>query len=605
MRSFRFVALFVCTAALGFAQLTLDQKLADFNQLVALYAKNYAPYEWKRDVIGFDLYDTKPWLDKIRESKTDLDFYDICVNYVASLQDSHDEFILPSDFVAYLHFDIDIYDGKTLIEAIDRSYLPSRTYPFQVGDELVSVDGKPTQDLITAYIPFAANGSANPSSRRRLAADAITFRAQVFFPRAAEIPESSIIVVLRQNGARETYTIKWDIKGTPLFTEGPVPSPRAEARKQAKAPSVARARHGFRPPVMIDIPSDDPPAEAPGSNPWGLWTGPRPAAEPDPVPGYLQPLMDLQTMSAFYTPFNFGGFGPFAPLFAPPAGFRLRLGSRSTDLFVSGTFPAGTKTIGYIRIPTMSPSSTTTALTQFAGEIAFFQQNTDGLVVDVMRNGGGSLCYVEALGTLLIPGPFRSIAYEIRATQFWVQVFSSFLFSAKAANAPQWVVDVYGFLLKQVQQALSENRGRTGDLPICGTTFDVSGVVDSTGKNAAYAKPIVVVTDEFSLSAAEAFAMILQDANRATIFGMRTDGGGGNPAAYNAGAYSEGQTRVTRTFVTRKNFVSTPDFPASRYLENTGVYPNILQDYMTKDNLLDGGKTFVAAMVQAILGLLP
>src|SRR5260370_4089258 len=130
-------------------------------ELAGLYAKNYPPSEWKRDVIHFDLYDIKPWLDQINLSKTDLEFYDICVNYVVSLQDSHDEFTLPSDFLAYLHLDIDIYDGKTLIDGIDRFYLPSRNYPFQTGDEIVSVDGKATQDLIKAYTPFAANGSGN------------------------------------------------------------------------------------------------------------------------------------------------------------------------------------------------------------------------------------------------------------------------------------------------------------------------------------------------------------------------------------------------------------------------------------------------------------
>ena len=49
-----------------FGQLTPDQKLADFMQLSGLYAKHYAPYEWKRDVLGFDLYQVKPWLDKTR-----------------------------------------------------------------------------------------------------------------------------------------------------------------------------------------------------------------------------------------------------------------------------------------------------------------------------------------------------------------------------------------------------------------------------------------------------------------------------------------------------------------------------------------------------------
>jgi hypothetical protein len=103
MRKPLLAILVLCTASAGFAQLTPEQKNTDFMALVGLYDKNYAPYEWARDVLGFDLLNVKFWLDKVGQSKSDLEFYDICVRYVASLQDSHDEFTLPSDFEAFCH----------------------------------------------------------------------------------------------------------------------------------------------------------------------------------------------------------------------------------------------------------------------------------------------------------------------------------------------------------------------------------------------------------------------------------------------------------------------------------------------------------------------
>ena len=42
-------------ANLGFAQLTIEQKVQDFQALAGLYAKRYGPYEWKRDALHFDL----------------------------------------------------------------------------------------------------------------------------------------------------------------------------------------------------------------------------------------------------------------------------------------------------------------------------------------------------------------------------------------------------------------------------------------------------------------------------------------------------------------------------------------------------------------------
>jgi hypothetical protein len=53
--------------------ITAKQRIADLEQLSGFYAKNYAPYEWKRDVIGFDLLRLTPWLQRIQHSD-DLDF---------------------------------------------------------------------------------------------------------------------------------------------------------------------------------------------------------------------------------------------------------------------------------------------------------------------------------------------------------------------------------------------------------------------------------------------------------------------------------------------------------------------------------------------------
>lgn len=577
------------------AQLTTDQKVSDFNYLAGLYAKNYQPYQWKRDVIGFDLYNVKPWLDQVKQSKSDLEYYDICVRYVAALQDSHDEYTLNSDYYAYLHFDVDIYDGAVLIDGIDRSYLPTGKFPFRVGDEVISLDGVAATDLIAKYIPYAANGSANASSRRRLAADSFTLRQQVFFPGAPLHASTAAVVIKRQSGAVETYVILWDESGTPLLSAGPVTTPLLAGRKAAPM-SVSRARS-----LASALRTGDSSAD----NPWGAYTGPKPETVAEDVPEYQKPLLEFQTMRGLEARVDFGGFGALFPVYNPPAGFKARLGGGAADQFLSGTFVSGSRTFGLIRIPTMSPSNTTTALRQFQTEIQYMQQNTDGLMIDVMRNGGGSLCYTESLEKLLIPHPFRSIAYEIRATDYWVAVFSRTVQAAIDSGAETWMIESYQSLLNDIKVANAQNRGDTGYVPICGPYYEnVQPTTNAAGASIAYTKPILVMTDEFSLSAAEAFTMILQDEQRATVFGMRTDGGGGNPGNYQAGAYSEGSTRVTRTFITRKTEVKTPDFPASHYLENTGVYPDVPQDYMTKDNLLTGGKTFFAAAVAAMNNLI-
>ncbi len=588
-------AIFLSVSA--WAQLTPDQKVSDFLQLAGLYAKNYAPYEWKKQVFGFDLYDAKPWLDQIKQSKTDIDFYDICVRYVASLQDSHDEVNLPSVFSAYLHFDVDIYDGKVLVEAVDRMRLPLDQYSFGPGDEVVSVDGVTAAQWIDALIPYSANGSGSVSSQRRLAADGMTYRTQFWNPRAAQIGDSAMVVIQSQTGDTATYTIPWDKYGVAFVSEGPVPSISAMARKsgmtKAGMPTAAvRPVRASRAAVSS------------GSNPWGVWTGAPPNVAPDdPPPAYMQALKNLDNFRGNFISEDFPFDTPF-PVFDPPAGFRLRLGAGQNDMFLSGTFRSGSHTFGLIRIPTMSPASTTLALRQFATEIAYFQQNTDGLVIDIMRNGGGSGCYSQQLAQYLIPSTFRGLSTQVRATLTWVASFSDSVIAAQTEGAPQWVIDLYTAYLNEVQQALQENRGLTGPLPACGSSFDTPPAMSTTGASLAYTKPIVLLTDTFTLSSAEVFAMLLQDAQRATIVGTRTDGGGGSVVSFSAGAYSEMSSRVTVSLITRAQAVQTPGFPSSVYIENAGIYPDVMDDYMTLDNLLNHGKTFFNTATNTLVSLL-
>src|SRR6266496_2534600 len=142
-----------------FGQLTLPQKISDFNDLVAAFDRNYGPYEWKRDTIRFDLLDTKAWLG----------------------------------------LSADIYDGKVLIDSINRTLLPASKFAFQIGDELVSVDGQNVQDLIQQFSKYAV--AANPRSTARNAASLIGFRPQGLMPHAVDLGDSASLLIQRQDGS--------------------------------------------------------------------------------------------------------------------------------------------------------------------------------------------------------------------------------------------------------------------------------------------------------------------------------------------------------------------------------------------------------------------
>ena len=117
--------LLTITSVTGHTQdaLTKDQRIEDLTQLANMYTKNYAPYEWKRDTQDFDLLRLTPWIQRVRHSD-DLEFQEELIEYVASLNDAHDFIAFPTTFSASLPMNVDIYDGKVLIEAMNPLAFP-------------------------------------------------------------------------------------------------------------------------------------------------------------------------------------------------------------------------------------------------------------------------------------------------------------------------------------------------------------------------------------------------------------------------------------------------------------------------------------------------
>ncbi len=529
--------------------LTPSQKESDFRYLASLYATYYAPYEWKKQLLGFDVLSIQPWLDRVAATTTDLDFYEVCVAYVASLNDTHDHFTLPSDFVARFPITVDVYDGKVLIETINRTQLPQATYPFEVGDELVSVDGKAVEQLLSDFAKYAAY--ANPIATRRLAATRIISRVQSLMPHAPDVGDSATVVVRRQSGAMETYKISWQKTGTPLEV-GPL----------AKAPA--------------------------------------PKANAD-TPDYMR-LLEETRYSGVGVQGSLTGvlnFGSRTPIFAGglPSTFTLRLGSKSADFFYSGTFKYEELTLGYIRIPNYAPPSQSVALQQFQSEIDFMSANTDGLIVDEMRNTGGNLCFGEEIATRLIPFPFQATGFQLRA--YWTRVlaFYNSLTNARNQGAPSAVIAQYQLLFNALADANAKLRGLTEPVPLCTSSLNRNPATDSSGNVIAYRKPLMLLVDEFTLSTADSVASMIQSSDRGLLYGMRTNGAGGNNTTYDAGPFSEGFAGMTIGLQTRRVSFATPDYPASIYIENVGVRPEVVNDYMTRENLLQNGAPFVRSFL--------
>jgi hypothetical protein len=571
--------LLTVSAALPRAQtaLTEPQRIADLNQLASFYAKNYAPYEWKRDVFGFDLLRLNEWLQEIHKAE-DLDFQETLIEYVASLNDAHDYIAFPTTFSAFLPLSLDIYDGKVLIDSINRAALPAAQFPFVIGDEIIAVDGRPVQDVIRSFRKYAI--AANPRSTDRIAATRIVSRSQQIIPNLPDLGETATLVIHRAaTGAANAYGIPWIKNGIPITSQGPVPSPgRRPFRETEQTPGTGSAPGNGAPPFLFRV------TDA--------------AAMDDTLPSYMQPVAALLNASVPQEYYTVLGFGSKFPIYALPPGFVQRLGVAPSDFFLTGTFPAGGLRIGFIRVPSMAPPSSALALQQLDAEIAYFNLNTDALIVDVMRNPGGFVSFVEAIAQRFIPTPFRTMGFEIRATGAWLFSFASQLNFARLSNAPPQIIQNLENNFNEVLRAYNEQRGRSAPVSLNST-----GSLTLAPATVVYAKPLMVLTDEFSASGGDMFPAILQDNHRGPIFGMRTMGAGGSVVGFNATAYTESFFRVTVSLMNRGHLIQTPDFPPAPYIENIGVRPDIVQNYMTRTNLLTAGAPFVQAFTAAIMNL--
>ena len=293
------------------------------------------------------------------------------------------------------------------------------------------------------------------------------------------------------------------------------------------------------------------------------------------------------------------GYGDTKPVFDLPSDFETRLGSAPFDFFYSGVLHAQGLRIGYLRIPSFEGGYYDSV--DFQSEITYLQQNTDGLILDIMRNPGGDACFAEDLLTRVNPNSFRTVGLEIRATRSWVSDYLHALEDARALGADDVILKQLESNLSAVQQAFHQPSGRTQALPVCGPSLDLEPAKDKASRVVAYTKPIILLTDEFTASAGDLFAAAMQDNQRALLFGNRTMGAGGNVNQYQTTTYSEGAGLVTESLMTRNHQVITEGFPATSYIENVGVRPDLVQDYMTQDNLLSSGAGFVKAFTDAIV----
>lgn len=571
MRTIRISSLLAVFSAMSFAELTTEQRVSDFIELGNLFARHYTPVQWKAELLGVDALNLRPWLEQVRAAKDDIEYLDVCVRYVGSLQDGHANFLLQSSFTATLGFNADLYEGKVLVDA-----LRANLRGIAIGDEVVSMDDRPIAEWLERMKPYASAGSVD--STRRIASNLLFNRTQQAIPWTHRVGDTAKLEIRKADGTMATVTVPWLKSGVPVTELGRAGGLRSTI-----------VRLGDKPVKMWQ---EDP------SNPWGAYTGERAGFPEDAltekqkatrseVEFRMSPAMDMITST-----------GRFTPLFNPPEGFRARLGGRVTDEFLSGTFPLGSATIGFLRIPNFTPRSANNAILQFWAEIDAFELTTSALVIDITNNGGGNGCLAELYMQSLARRPFWGVNSWYKPSQRWVRSFESNSAFYRAVGEP-WEIRLaehYEGLMREAYQ-----KGEfTGVFPTCSATLDPPPDLEF-----GYSKPVILLTNEMSFSAADLMAAMFADARRGPIFGRHTAGLGGGTINFNGPGLSESIVRSTVQILVHRDAVSVPGYAATRFYENIGIAPSVEAELNTRENLINGGRTFLNRLLEEIRKLLP
>lgn len=265
------------------------------------------------------------------------------------------------------------------------------------------------------------------------------------------------------------------------------------------------------------------------------------------------------------------------------------------------------KVIGYVRIPHYS--SSTPEFTEFKALIKKFEASTDALVIDEVNNPGGSVLYVYALQSLLVPNSSFAPPHQIALSPASIQEASDSLRELAAVKNDKDAVKLIGegqdnidgypinyefaqFSVTFFRNILAEwKAGRTLTNPMF--LWGVDRI--NQDRETVYTKPIVVLVNSLCFSGGDFFPAMLQDNQRVKIFGTRTAGAGG---------WIEEVTVPSRLGMEEFSVTGSIAWRiGNKPIENLGVTPDVKYD-LTVDDFTDGFKGYKKAVNDTIVGMI-
>ena len=558
------------------------QMIQDLEVIKYHFEVGYAPSKWKQEYVDWNLnkaFEQAKNQVLMTPSITTKQFHQIVRNFVRTMKDHHVDVLFFSTETASLPFSVKGGEGRYFIDWVDPLRLPVAYYGIRAGDEILEFNERPIAEVI-ADLRKEIEKSSNPKTDQALAEIKLSFRSGMA---GDHVPKGPLLVTIRSAKTDKVMTHQLHWSYTPEHIKNPLDLMEETVNRISfLRPSFYKKQPKIElPKLMMANPLHQAYAQALDNRPGGL--GSRKS--------FLPPLGELLWSNEKQTDKDKDEELSFwhAYIYRHPQGYK----------------------IGCIRIPHYLCSFAD--VKEFGKILTAMEENTDALVIDQLHNFGGFVHIQYALASILTQQPLHAPYHRIKITQKEVleayQTLELIKFMETLMEAEQsldshsdsegnqkeeeddWRGVNYQellFLKAYCELILEEwNQGQTltRPTPILG--------IDKINPHPRYqyTKPILILINELDFSGGDFMPAILQDNQRAILFGARTAGAGGYISVFEfPNTHGIEKCSYTASIAERSNF---------QKIENLGITPDI-EYQVTLDDIQNGYRSYIIAVNQAI-----
>lgn len=552
------VAFLLGTQAVFSAPNSAQKKMLETLSFIeGTFESMYAPKAWKYTHAGWTLEGAMERAKKgvlAKENIKVVEFHQLLKDFFASTMDYHVGFSLNRTESAKLPLTVREAEGRFFIVHIDREKLSESSFPFHVGDEVVSFDGLPTSDAVKkVQAQFAENVAITDYALAQLD---LTYRRA---SRGHQVPKGAVILQLRKKGTDKIRSIQlaWDY--TPEKVDySPVENTDRNTFRSLGEKMISDLRsHSYHSPLAKAYKSKKTKRE---------------------------------------DPFGIGNKVSFLP----------KLGEvlwKSSSVYFDSYIYKDEKgrSIGYLRIPHFGMGNW--EFPELVTIVKKLSEETDALVLDQLNNPGGSLFFMYALGSLLTDNVLDTPRESFTIDPYTVQSAFDYIEALNLVDTEEKVIQFFrtnnidGYplnlnfvnFMKQYYHFVID-QWRQGKLLT--DQFYVFGA-DKVNPHPKvnYTQPIVLLINELDFSCGDFFPAIMKDNKRVKLHGVRTAGAGGYVlSTYNYNLVGLDYFSFTGSHALRPNGLP---------IENLGVTPDVPYSPTARDyteNFVDYVKSINATV---------